>query len=131
MFLLDTDTVIYWLKGRTQVLENLSQHPGDFMGISMLTLMELYYGAHKSQKQAANLAKVRTLESRLPVLDVSREIADVYGLQKSLLKKQGTPLDDFDLAIAATALVHNLVLVTNNMRHYQRIAGLKLSNWSQ
>lgn len=131
MFLLDTNTVIYILKGRPDVLAHVREHPLDSMNISVLTLLELYYGVHKSKMQAANLAKVRSVESALSVLPLSREAADVYGLQKAILEKQGTPLDDFDLAIAATALVQNLTLVTNDMRHFKRIEGLRLANWAE
>ncbi len=50
---------------------------------------------------------------------------------KSKLEKAGKPLDDFDLILASTALTHNLILVTNNEKHFQRIKGLKIENWSK
>jgi predicted nucleic acid-binding protein len=56
-------------------------------------------------------------------------IATLFVLSASL-QKSGNPLDDFDLIIAATALAHNLILVTNNTSHFNRIEGLKLSNWA-
>lgn len=129
MFLLDTDTVIYMFKGRPQVLENIRNHAADFLRLSVVTLMELYHGAYKSQRPTANMARVRALEAGVTVLPLSPEIADVFGMQKAALEKNGTPLDDFDVAIAATALLHNLTLVTNNQRHFQRIEGLRLVNW--
>lgn len=129
MFLLDTDTVIYMSKGRPQVLEKVREHTAEGLRISIVTLMELYYGAYKSQRPTVNMARVRLLETGLVILPLSPEIADVFGMQKAALEKVGTPLDDFDLAIAATALLHNLILVTNNQRHFQRIEGLRLANW--
>jgi len=131
MYLLDTDTVIYSLKGQAMVRENLRLHLNDTLNISVITLMELYYGAYKSQRIASNLAKINALENGLEVLPVGRETVDIFGLLKTSLEKSGIPLDDFDIIIASCALSHNLVLVTNNVKHFQRIDGLKLTNWTE
>jgi tRNA(fMet)-specific endonuclease VapC len=130
MYLLDTDTVIYALKGHTQVVRNLQLNSELPMAISAITLMELYHGAFKSRKAASNLAKVKTLEQEMLVLAIGPPEAEVYGFQKAALERAGIPLDDFDLTIAACALANNLVLVTNNVRHFNRIEGLKLANWA-
>jgi len=131
MFLLDTDTLIYSLKGHEAVVENLKIHQRDPLRISAISLMELYYGAYKSEKIAANLAKVRRIENAFEILPVDFSIAETFGMIKSNLEYQGTPLDDFDLAIAACALANNLTLVTNNERHFLRVEGLKLVNWTR
>jgi tRNA(fMet)-specific endonuclease VapC len=130
MYLLDTDTIIYSLKGNQAIAKNLERHVEDAMRISVITMMELYFGAYKSKKFEANIAKVRTIEQTFEILSADKEIADVFGAIKASLQKSGNPLDDFDLIISATALAHNLVLVTNNMGHFGRIKGLKLANWS-
>ena len=129
MYLLDTDTIIYNLKGELKVHENLLLHVNDLLQISIITLMELYYGAYKSQHVDANLAKIKTLEQSLDILITGQETAEIFGKLKSKLESSGNRLDDFDLIIASTALSHNLVLVTNNEKHFQRIEGLKLENW--
>jgi len=129
MYLLDTDTIIYNLKGELKVHENLLLHVNDLLQISIITLMELYYGAYKSQHVDANLAKIKTLEQSLDILIAGQETAEIFGKLKSKLESSGNRLDDFDLIIASTALTHNLVLVTNNEKHFQRIEGLKLENW--
>ena len=131
MYLLDTDTVIYSLKGEPAVEKNLRNHFHDPMKMSVITLMELYYGAHKSQKIASNLAKIKTLEISFQIIPISEESAEIFGMTKAQLEKAGSPLDDFDLVIASCALSNNLVLVTNNVRHFQRIEGLKLTNWTE
>ena len=131
MYLLDTDTVIYSLKGEPAVKKNLREHFHDPMKMSVITLMELYYGAHKSQKIASNLAKIKTLEISFQIIPISEESAEIFGMTKAQLEKAGSPLDDFDLVIASCALSNNLVLVTNNVRHFQRIEGLKLTNWTE
>jgi predicted nucleic acid-binding protein len=131
MYLLDTDTVIYSLKGEPAVKKNLRDHFHDPMRMSVITLMELYYGAHKSLKIASNLAKIKTLELSFEIISISEESAEIFGMTKAQLEKAGSPLDDFDLIIASSALSNNLVLVTNNVRHFQRIEGLKLTNWTE
>jgi len=92
--------------------------------------MELYYGAYKSQKVSANLSKVRMLEQWLPVIVPGEESAATFGMLKADLEQHGRMLDDFDLIIASCALARNLILITNNTKHFQRIEGLKLENWS-
>ena len=130
MYLLDTDTVIYGLKGHTEVMGNLRRHMHDSLKLCVITLMELCYGAYKSQKIASNLAKIKTLEDAFEVLPVGRETVDAFGHLKAELEKSGNPLDDFDLILASCALAHNLTLVTNNEKHFRRIQGLKPANWT-
>jgi len=131
MYLLDTDTVIYSLKGHESVAKNLREHIHDSIKISIITLMKLYYGAYKSQRVESNLAKIKTLENSLEIVPLGLESAEVFGLYKSKLEKSGTLLDDFDLILASCALARNLTLVTNNIRHFGRIEGLKIANWTQ
>ena len=129
MYLLDTDTVIYALKGQREVLRNLALHADDPLGVSVITLMELYYGAFRSRQVAGNLAKVRSLEKAVQVWDLQADAAEVFGALKAELESDGTRLDDFDLGIAACALVHNLTLVSHNSAHFARVRGLRLDDW--
>ncbi len=131
MYLLDTDTIIFSLKGNAAVRKNLLFHINDAIKISTITLMELYYGAYKSKKVTGNLAKIKTIEQSLEIIPVGIEAAEIFGMLKSKLEKTGSRLDDFDLIIAACSLAHNLTLVTNNEKHFQRIEGLKLANWTR
>jgi len=99
MYLLDTDTIIYILKGNRVVENNLQRHYHDPIKISVITLMELYYGAYKSQKVTSNLAKIKTLQNSLEIIPLGQEIAEIVGIQKADLEKRGTSLDDFDLIL--------------------------------
>ena len=130
MFLLDTDTVIYNLKGNANVQKNMQRHINDAIAISVITLMELYYGAYKSQKVAANLAKIKTLEQAIDIIAIGSESTEIFGLLKAQLEGAGNRLDDLDLIIASCAMAQNLTLVTNNTKHFARIDGLKLANWT-
>jgi len=129
VYLLDTDTVIYALKGQPEVLRNLALHADDPLGVSVITLMELYYGAFRSRQVAGNLAKVRSLEKAVQVWDLQADAAEVFGALKAQLESDGNRLDDFDLGIAACALVHNLTLVSHNSAHFARVRGLRLDDW--
>ena len=130
MFLLDTDTIIFNFKGNIPIQKNLQLHFNDQINISVITLMELYYGAHKSQKVSINLSKIKRLEQVIEIIPVGAECVEIFVLLKSQLELEGNRLDDFDLIIASCALAHNLTLVTNNIKHFQRIDGLKLANWT-
>ena len=130
MFLLDTDIIIYSLTGNETVQKNLNRHIDDAIAVSVITLMELYYGAHKSENISSNLAKIKNLEQSLDIIPIGMESTQVFGMLKFQLEREGTRLDDFDLIIASCALTNNLTLVTNNTRHFKRVSGLKFENWS-
>ena len=130
MFLLDTDTIIYNLKGNEAIRRNLQDHFEDPMRICVITAMELYFGAYQSKKIAGNLSKVRTIENAFEIISVNKECAEIFGMLKASLKKTGMLLDDFNLIIASCAMTNNLTLVTNNTKHFGRIDGLKLTNWT-
>ncbi|MCL5734420.1 MAG: PIN domain-containing protein [Actinobacteria bacterium] len=130
MYLLDTDTLVCLLKGHPEATQNLALHTDELVGTSVITLMELYYGAFKSRQVAGNLARIRTLEREVRVWDLGKPAAEVFGVLKAELEGQGNGLDDFDLAIAACALAEDLTLVTNNAAHFDRVRGLRLENWT-
>ena len=75
-------------------------------------------------------AKVRTIDSTFEIIPNGKESAENFGMLKALLETSSTRLDDFDLTIASCALAHNLTLVTNNLKHFSRIEGLKITNWA-
>ena len=131
MYLLDTGTVIYSFKGHEAVQKNLADHIDDSMALSVITLIELYYGAYKSEKKTSNLSKIKVLEKYFEIIPAGSENAEIFGMLKSDLEKKDTPLDDFDLIIAACAMTHNLTLVTNNCMHFEHIDGLKLVDWTK
>lgn len=130
MFLLDTDTIIYNLKGNEAINKNLRDHFEDPMKICVITLMELYFGAYKSKKIIGNLSKVRTIENAFEIISVNSECAEIFGMLKTSLKKSDMLLDDFDLIIASCAMTNNLTLVTNNTKDFSIIDSLKLTNWT-
>ena len=130
MYLLDTDTVIYTLKGVAEVVESLERRRESPIAISVITEGELLYGARKSARPRQNLARVRRLAETIPVIEVTRGVIETFADLKASLDRRGQPLDDFDLIIAATASMLGATLVTNNTKHFSRIRGLPLENWT-
>ncbi len=131
MYLLDTDTLIYALKGVPEVVRNFQAHAADPKAISVMSYGELLYGAGKSARPVENTARVRRAVELIPVIDVSRAVMETFASLKAELDKKGKPVDDFDLVIGATALVLNYRLVTNDERHFRAIPGLKIENWTK
>ncbi len=131
MFLLDTDTCVFWLRGRAAVHARLAAVGPEKISISAVTLAELRYGADCSAQPEANHQAIDNFISGITVLGVDAEIARLFGGIKAQLRRQGNLIEDFDLLLAATALISGLTLITNNIAHFGRIAGLTLDNWAQ
>jgi tRNA(fMet)-specific endonuclease VapC len=99
------------------------------MAISAITLAELIHGAEKSQFPERNLAVVDDFCSRLMVLDYDAPSAFHYGNIRANLEQSGQIIGVNDLHIAAQARSRGLVLVTNNLREFERVQGLMVENW--
>ena len=130
-FLIDTDIIIYSLKGHIAVNGNFRLHLDAPKMLSVITYGELFFGAKKSKQVEKNVAAVRRVAELFPIIDVTLAVMETFGELKAGLQKHGNPLDDMDLLIAATALNHGLVLVTNNEKHFKKINGLDVMNWSR
>ena len=131
MYLIDTDIIIYSLKGVPKVVGNFESHAAASKAISVITYGELVYGAMKSSRVDENMARVRRIAELFPVIDANRSIMDAFGSLKARVEKTGKRTDDFDLIIAATALTLSYTLVTNNEKHFESIPGLSIENWSR
>jgi len=131
IWILDTDICIYWLKGNKTVEQRAMQAGLDNLQVSFITISELYYGAFKSQRTKENIQLVKMLEEKMTVIESDSGICGIFGKLKAQLEKDGTIIDDADLFIAASALTLSAVLATNNEKHFKRIKGLKIENWSK
>ena len=129
MYLLDTNILIHFLKGNSIIKENMSRAGLEKLAICEVSLAELYYGAYYSQRPQKNLAIVDKIRHCLPVLSLEEEATRFFGKIKSTLRRQGNLIEDFDILLAAVALAHELILVTNNIKHFDRIEELRLENW--
>jgi tRNA(fMet)-specific endonuclease VapC len=128
-YLLDTNIVIYVIKHRPpEVREVFNRHHGR-MAISAVTLAELLHGAEKSADVPRNLRVVEDFCSRLDVLPYGVKAAQHYGSIRATLERRGQPIGVNDLHIAAHARSEGLVLVSNNLREFDRVEGLLTENW--
>ena len=130
-YLIDTDILIYSKKGNPVVNEWLQKNKNIPMSISVITLGELIYGAHKSQHPQRSMITVNHIRNIFPIIELDQGIIEVFGNIKAKQEKKGERLADMDLLIAATALYMNMTLVTNNIKHFSKIDGLSLENWAK
>lgn len=127
--LLDTNTVIYVIRNTpVAVRDRFIAHTGQ-LGISSITYAELTYGVQKSQQRAMNRAALERFCVRVELLPYSVEAAEQYGLIRSGLEARGQVIGPNDLHIAAHAKAANLTLVSNNLKEFERVEGLRLENW--
>lgn len=130
-FMLDTHICIYAIKNRPpRVLEHLRAHEAAGLGISSVSVAELFFGAEKSGSKK-NLTALKHFLEPLEIADFDLNAAQVYGRVRLTLEQAGTPIGPLDTQIAAHALAVGAVLVTNNGREFSRVSGLELANWSE
>jgi len=130
-YLIDTDIIIYAVKGYDTVLMQIKKNRDIPMSISLISYAELVYGAKKSQYPERNMITVARIRNIYPVVGLNIEIMEVFAGIKAKLVKEGTRIEDMDLLIAATALYMDMTLVTNNTKHFERIENLKIENWNE
>ena len=117
------------IKHRPLALLDVFNSNSGRMCISAVTLAELLHGVEKSERRERNRAAVEDFGARLDVLPYGDKAAAHYGEIRAGLERKGTPIGVNDLHIAAHARSEGLTLVTNNMREFERVEGLRLVNW--
>ncbi|HEY5138716.1 MAG TPA: tRNA(fMet)-specific endonuclease VapC [Methylococcales bacterium] len=128
-FMLDTNIVIYVIKRRpVKVLATFNKHVGQ-MCISSITMAELLHGVEKSTQPEHNLRQVEDFVSRLDILEYTSKAAAHYGNIRASLEKQGQSIGVNDLHIAGHARSEGLILVTNNIKEFERVEALRFENW--
>ena len=128
-YMLDTDICIYVNKNRpAEIRGAFNQHAGQLC-ISTVTWGELVYGAEHSARPEDNLAVIEGMIARLEVLPFERHDADHFGQIRSELYKEGMPIGPYDMMIAGHARARGLILVTNNIREFGRVPGLRVDDW--
>ena len=131
MYMLDTNICIYYINKKSpQLIERIHNYLNDGICISTLTLAELEYGVAKSAYPEKNADELRRFLSIFDVLEFDGEGAVYYGKVRADNERRGMPIGPIDTLIAAHAISKNLVLVTNNVREFARVDGLKIENWT-
>ena len=109
-YLVDTDWTIHYVNGHPGIVARLDALKRDGLGLSLVSLAELYEGVYYSTDPARN--------------DTCR----LFGRERGRLRQQRKPIADFDLLIGVTALQHDLTLLTNNRRHFELVGGLRIES---
>lgn len=129
-YLLDTNICIFFFKGKHQLSEKIESIGLDNCYISEITLAELRYGAENSNNPLKHHQIVEEFQEKIQIIPIFNSI-DVYAKEKARLRKLGNLIDDFDLLIGATAIFNDLILVTNNLKHFNRLNQLIIEDWTK
>jgi len=124
--LVDTDWIIDGLRGRPEALAVLEERRDEGLGVSIITLGEVYEGAHNNPQPDVHVASFQEFLALFTVLPLTDETMQHFARLHVLLRRRGNLIPDLDLLIAATAIEHELVLLTRNRRHVERIPDLQL-----
>lgn len=129
-YMLDTNICIYIAKNKpVSVLEKFKTLQVNQIFMSVITYGELYIGAEKSQYKEKTLQKLEKLIQIIPVIPMACEVGSVYGKIRADLEAKGEIICNNDLWIAAHAIEKQLILVSNNLKEFNRISDLSLENW--
>lgn len=130
-YLLDTNICIHWLHGRGGVADAIESHGLSNCCISEITKAELLLGEQLAVRKGRKVKEglLQALFSVLEVVPIT-DCLELYAQQKAELYAKGTPLEDFDLLIACTAVSKGCILVTEDIGHMSRVAGTRIENWA-
>ena len=128
-FMLDTNICIYVIKNYPAELRERFNRLAEQLCISSITLGELHYGAEKSARRLQNLQAIEHFAARLEVLAFAPKAAAHYGQIRAELERAGTPCGPHDMQIGGHARSEGLIVVTNNMREFARMSGVRAENW--
>jgi tRNA(fMet)-specific endonuclease VapC len=130
VYLLDTNICIYLIKKHpSKVVDRLMSCSPDDVALSAVTVSELAYGVSKSKAREKNGEALQLFLAPFQVLPYSLEAALTYGDIRAELEAKGTPIGAMDLMIAAHAKALDATLVSNNLKEFRRVSGLRTENW--
>jgi tRNA(fMet)-specific endonuclease VapC len=126
--LIDTNICIHFFKGKFALQNKFEEVGIHNCAISEITFAELIFGAENSKDPQKNLSIVEQFVDQLTILPIFDAIP-FYAKEKARLRKTGRMISDFDLLIGSTAVANNLIMVTENVKEFDRIRGIVLENW--
>lgn len=129
MYVLDTNTLIYYFKGQGQVVQNFANVSPEEICISTIVLFELQVGIAKSTSPAKRTQQLQQLLSRVNLVPFDRDSAVAAATIHAQLEQQGTPIGPMDVLIAGTAVALQGTLVTHNVKEFSRVSGLAIADW--
>jgi tRNA(fMet)-specific endonuclease VapC len=126
--LIDTDWTIHYLNDHPGIVARLRELQEEGLALSMISLAELYEGVYYSRDPEGDARALQDFLRGVTLLPVDERTCQIFGRERGRLRAAGLLIGDFDLLIGATALRHNLTLLTNNRRHFERIDGLDIES---
>jgi tRNA(fMet)-specific endonuclease VapC len=129
MYILDTNTLIYYFKGQGRVIQNFASTPAQEINIPTIVLFELQVGLAKSISPAKRTQQLQQLLSRVNLVPFDRDAALAAATIRAQLEQQGTPIGPMDVLIAGTSVSLQATLVTHNVKEFSRVAGLAIADW--
>ncbi len=129
MYLFDTNTLIYYFKGKGQVAARLLLVPPREVAVSSITVYELEVGLAKSSAAKQRYTQVRDFLAFVSVLPFGGREASAAAAIRTTLERRGLPIGPLDNLIAGTAKAHQAMLVTHNVSEFSRIGGLRIEDW--
>ena len=130
IWLLDTNTCIYFLNRASEgIAKRFKELSPAQIKLPSITVAELYYGAEKSKFKAKNRERVKRFVSTFEIVAFDETACVAYAEIRHSVEKSGTPVGPMDLLIAAIGLAYNFTVVTNNVKEFKRVKGLKIENW--
>jgi len=127
--ILDTNACIYALKRQGRVAQRLREHSPDEIGIAIVTVAELWFGARKSARPQAARREIDAFLAPLGILPFDRPAAEAYAEIRFVLERSGRPIGERDLLIASIARARKLVVVTHNVSEFGRVPDLATEDW--
>ena len=125
-YILDSDILIYFLKGQKDIIEKIISLPQDDLYITIINYTELLYGIYNSNKIKHNKQKILPFLDNFKILEFDKKSSKIFAKLKSELKKSGNIIADMDLMIASITISNNAILFTNNIKHFKRIKDLEI-----
>ena len=125
-YLIDTDWVIHYLNGNEKIIDKLTSLKNKGLAISVISLAELYEGVYYSTDPMGDEQALRDFLTGISVLGIEEEICKIFGKERGGLRQKGRIIGDFDLLIASTCIYYDVILLTNNRKHYEVVEGLKI-----
>ena len=127
-YLIDTNICVYYIKGLFNLHKKFAEIGADNLYISEITIAELKYGLENSTRKEDNRKIIERFISSIQIVPIIGSL-DIYAKEKTKLKKKGQLIDDFDLLIGSSAIANEMILVTRNVKHFNRISGINIENW--
>ncbi|MCY4474613.1 MAG: type II toxin-antitoxin system VapC family toxin [Chloroflexi bacterium] len=125
-YLVDSDWAIHYLRGAQPVIDRLQPLTHEGVGISIISLAELYHGVFRSRNPQRAEENLNGFLSQLTVVGLNHEVCKLFGQERAKLQLRRIRVPDFDLMIGCTAVYHDLTLLTNNRRDFENIEAINI-----